>query len=201
MAHPKSPKQSDFKCKFKIQGGCDEPAKSRGLCNKHYVYATAHGLRDEYPPVKRSYGGNKETCRGPECIRVARTMYEPFLCAEHYHQSLIVGELSPLKTRAKYDGPIRKSKDGGPDWRVNGNGYWYRSNMGYQLEHREVMKGHLGRDLLPHEEVHHLNGFRGDNRIENLELWSTSQPAGQRVKDKVDWAIKILKQYRAEALA
>ena len=55
--------------------------------------------------------------------------------------------------------------------RLQKNGYMTLmvGNKKYYV-HRMVMEEHLGRPLRDDEEVHHINGDRTDNRIENLEL-------------------------------
>lgn len=85
------------------------------------------------------------------------------------------------------------------------NPTWYKNRDGYMTaivkgkreirQHRFIMEKIIGRPLLSHESVHHKNGVRDDNRPENLELWSSSHPSGQRIEDKVAWALEILALY------
>lgn len=107
-----------------------------------------------------------------------------------------------LKRGIPIDDPFRKRKDG--EGNIDSQGYKTITVRGHPnqmdekgriREHIYVMSNHLGRPLTKNESVHHKNGIRDDNRIENLELWHRGQPSGQRIKDKINWAIEFLIEY------
>lgn len=96
-----------------------------------------------------------------------------------------------------------------------GEGKGYINSKGYRILHRQghpnaygkdgsigehtlKMSEFLGRQLKKSESVHHINGIRDDNRIENLELWTRNSRPGQRVDDLIKWCIEFLKDYGIE---
>ena len=93
---------------------------------------------------------------------------------------------------------IRESKKGDKNPRWNGgklvsHGYVFilmpshphSTKTGYIREHRIIMEKHLGRYLKQNEVVHHINGVRNDNRIENLEIFD--KKVHDRLETKKRW--------------
>lgn len=97
----------------------------------------------------------------------------------------------------------RSSGINGKNWKGgrsrDGNGY-IRLTVGPNqriFEHIHIMETQLGRKLLPDEVVHHKNGIRSDNRIDNLELRVKSRhPMGASVDELLQWADELISRYR-----
>lgn len=131
--------------------------------------------------VSRRYTHETRKCLVEGCENTAAS-----ICSLHRGRKAREGDYG--------EGDRRRARKG--DGFIDQNGYYRVRRPGRSvLDHVYVMEEHLGRRLREKENVHHRNGVRHDNRIENLELWSRSQPCGQRVTDKIEWAQQFLTQY------
>lgn len=170
---------------------CTDVAISLTYCHKHYVRYKKHGDPYNKGPQFIPYQCSIEGCEN--------THYCKTYCSVHYNRLIKYGDVhyKPLRQRRKAIGTRKVLRDG--YIRVY-QPKWSNRKDGWILEHRHVMSEHLNRQLLSYENVHHKNADRSDNRIENLELWTISQPPGGRVEDKIAWAKEILGFYEPESL-
>jgi len=178
---------------------CQKKAKRPGAkyCSAHYEERRKHGhvLSLEERAERRQINSerSRRLVRSPKTIEgLERFLAEkranriPRLCSiegcERPHAGHGLCQAHLYKKKKFGDplvGPTRPNRGKGRT--VNHGGYvqlfmpeHHEANQrGYVMEHRVVMEKTAGRNLLPGEVVHHINGNRGDNRPENLELFAS----------------------------
>lgn len=164
--------------------GCESDAKALGYCIPHYERFKKYG--DPVASAPRKTGGvcATENCGG---VVVAKG-----LCFACYTR---VKKRGTTDYSTKYLRRFEKIVDDHGYVMVPAPLHPNARKSKRVPEHRLVMSQYLGRPLRENENVHHKNGNRQDNRIENLELWVVTQPSGQRPQDLMKWAREILKAY------
>jgi hypothetical protein len=176
-----------------VVDGCDLEQYAWHMCRLHQRRLRTTGRTDLAPRVSHNKSIH-EVCVWDDCN--SKHLAKGF-CSKHYKAfKAWLDKDRSFEDRSK----INKQKDSGykllyrpdhPDCSV----------AGLIMEHRIIMEEMIGRRLVLNETVHHKNGVRDDNRPENLELWSSRQPKGQRIEDKVEYAMEILSLYAPHLLA
>ena len=144
--------------------GCNKPQLAKGLCQNHYMLQRKYGRTHL---IRRPNGVKNIPCEVEGCSKPG---FCKGLCEEHYNRLRTYGRLERIHAPA------------GSVW-ISTGGYKTVTYNGKQiLVHRLIMEEQIQRPLKPEEIVHHINGDKLDNRIENLEIMTNSEHTAEHHK-------------------
>jgi len=188
-----------------VLDGCEKIALSKNnLCRMHYIRKLKYGD----PGDHRELNDIERKCDVDGCDN--KHLAKGF-CRKHYQRLKINGNLDNIKFCNYKKCRLAATSYGFCDDHyiqhyIYDNGHndvaiGHINKHGYRVlrktifEHRFVMENTIGRKLFTTEFVHHIDGDKLNNKIENLELWERSHPSGQRLEDKIDFYISFLEKY------
>ena len=137
--------------------GCDREAVTNRygfLCLKHYKrFKRTGGNFNRMEEISKN-ARKREKSKCKYCDREIGETGALGMCNKHYQMFRKHGNA------LWFDERVRPTSHG-----------YYRTGKKGQAEHRKIYEDYIGRKLTPDEVVHHINGIRTDNRIENLYLY------------------------------